>query len=69
MRTHWPSWRLRKHKNGTVSLFPSLWVSDVGCGSHFWVIKNSVLWSKSEFERLPTRLSLKGLRFDPPEQT
>ena len=45
MRSHRPSWRMRRHKDGKVSFFPSLWVSDDRCGSHFWIIKSSVLWA------------------------
>jgi hypothetical protein len=47
MRSHWPSWRLRTHRNGTISLFPSLWVSADRCGSHFWTLKNNVRWAES----------------------
>lgn len=47
MRSHWPSWRLRTHRDGTISLYPSLWVSQDRCGSHFWTIKNNVQWAES----------------------
>src|SRR4051812_28436079 len=34
-RARWPHWRLRRH-DGTISISPSLWVSEERCGSHFW---------------------------------
>jgi hypothetical protein len=43
MRSIYPHWRLRRH-NGTISLWPSLWVSAESCGSHFVLIDNRVLW-------------------------
>ena len=43
MRTIHPHWRLRRHK-GSVSLWPSLWVSPDQCGSHFKLVGNRVLW-------------------------
>jgi hypothetical protein len=49
MRTRRPFWRVRLHR-GTVSLLPSLWVSSDRCGSHFWLIRNRVVWAKSDSE-------------------
>lgn len=43
MRTIQPRWRLRKHI-AAISLFPSLWVSGDKCGSHFFLIRNTVRW-------------------------
>lgn len=43
MRSHTPHWKLRRHKD-SVSLWPSLWVSDDRCGSHFRLVSNRVLW-------------------------
>src|SRR3954464_15069357 len=31
-----PRWRIRVHRDGTVSLFPSIW-RRVGCHSHFFL--------------------------------
>ncbi len=39
-----PRWKLRKHKDDTVSLFPSLWMPSNQCGSHFWLLRNQVRW-------------------------
>lgn len=43
-----PYWRLRHHR-GAVSLLPSLWVPKDRCGSHFWLIRNRVLWAESDW--------------------
>jgi hypothetical protein len=42
-----PHWRLRQHR-GAISLLPSLWVSKERCGSHFWLIRNRVVWTASD---------------------
>jgi hypothetical protein len=47
MSTRRPFWRLRRHR-GTVSLLPSLWVSEDRCGSHFWLVRNRVVWARAE---------------------
>lgn len=46
MRSRRPYWRLRRYK-GTVSLYPSLWVSSEKCGSHFFLVRNTVRWVPS----------------------
>jgi hypothetical protein len=38
-----PSWRVRQHRNGTVSLLPSVWRT-VGCRSHFVLYKGRIVW-------------------------
>jgi uncharacterized protein DUF6527 len=43
MRSVHPHWRLRLHQ-GSLSLWPSLWVSSDRCGSHFILVRNRVLW-------------------------
>jgi hypothetical protein len=43
MKNYYPHWRLRRHKD-SVSLWPSLWVSNQRCGSHFRLVDNRVLW-------------------------
>lgn len=43
MRSKRPCWRL-KRKGNAISLFPSLWVSRDKCGSHFFLIRNTVRW-------------------------
>ena len=49
MRSRYPYWRLRRHGD-SISLSPSLWMSEETCGSHFWLKRNRVVWA--EFERL-----------------
>lgn len=41
-----PKWNLEKHKNGTVSLSPSIWRKK-GCCSHFFIEKGFVVWVKN----------------------
>lgn len=43
MRTVDPHWNLSMRR-GKVSLWPSLWVSEAKCGSHFWLTDNGVFW-------------------------
>ena len=38
-----PSWRVRRHRNGTVSLLPSVWRT-VGCRSHFILYQGRSIW-------------------------
>lgn len=38
-----PCWRLIKHRDGTVSLSPSIWRQG-GCLSHFFIRNNRVEW-------------------------
>ncbi len=40
-----PSWRVRRHRNGTVSLLPSVWRT-VGCRSHFVLYKGRIFWCR-----------------------
>jgi Family of unknown function (DUF6527) len=47
MRSRYPYWRVRKHA-GSISLSPSLWVSEELCGNHFWVKRNRVVWAEFE---------------------
>lgn len=43
MKTVQPHWDF-KHRNGTLTLQPSLWRSIETCGSHFFVEDNQVRW-------------------------
>jgi|GEM_PF-687880 hypothetical protein len=43
MRSRHPRWHLQL-KNGVISLWPSLWMTDKKCGSHFWIERNRVIW-------------------------
>lgn len=42
MRTAYPSWTARIHRDGRVSVTPS--VVSGRCGSHFWIRRSHVLW-------------------------
>ncbi len=41
-----PSWRVRRHRDGTVSLLPSVWRT-VGCRSHFVLYKGRIFWCRN----------------------
>lgn len=41
-----PSWRFREHRDGTVSLLPSVWRT-VGCRSHFVLYKGCIIWCRN----------------------
>jgi uncharacterized protein DUF6527 len=43
-----PVWRLTQ-SHGKVTLFPSLWVPETKCGSHFWIINSRVEWHVAPF--------------------
>lgn len=43
MKSIQPHWDL-EHRDGKLSLRPSLWRSADSCGSHFFVEKNQVRW-------------------------
>lgn len=38
------NWRLTLHRDGTVSLFPSVWRT-VGCRSHYWIRRSRLIWA------------------------
>ncbi|WP_394351957.1 DUF6527 family protein [Rhodocytophaga rosea] len=38
-------WKLKRHFNGDVTLFPSIWKSK-GCKSHFFIRKCKIVWVK-----------------------
>jgi hypothetical protein len=42
MASHYPRWSVEIHKDGTVSVMPS--VDAKTCGSHFWIRHNKVRW-------------------------
>ncbi len=45
-----PRWRIRDHRDGTVTLFPSVWRT-VGCRSHFFLRRGRVEWCSTwDFE-------------------
>jgi hypothetical protein len=38
-----PSWRVRRQRDGTISLLPSVWRT-AGCRSHFILHKGRIFW-------------------------
>ena len=41
-----PSWRVRRHFNGSVTLRPSIWRTR-GCRSHFFLRRGRIVWSRA----------------------
>src|SRR4051812_8880832 len=52
MRSKRPHWRVRRHLNGSITVMPSLWLSDDDCGSHFWIYRSRIVWV---YDRLRSR--------------
>jgi len=48
-----PSWRVRRQRDGTISILPSVWRT-VGCRSHFILHKGRIFWCRDMpyFDRL-----------------
>jgi hypothetical protein len=42
-----PLWKLREHKNGTVTLRPSVWRRK-GCHSHFFLRRGLIKWCQDD---------------------
>ena len=40
-----PCWRVTRHKNGSASLYPSVWRKK-DCNSHFWFKEGRVNWCR-----------------------
>lgn len=40
-----PSWSLQQNED-CLTLLPSLWMPKEGCGSHFWIVRNRVVWAR-----------------------
>jgi hypothetical protein len=38
-----PCWKVEEHKDGSVSLYPSVW-RKTDCRSHFWFKRGKVVW-------------------------
>lgn len=45
------SWRLEKHLENTVSLYPSIGNWNYACRSHYWITKNRIVWAAQMSER------------------
>ncbi len=41
-----PRWEIIRHKNGTISLHPSVWRTQ-GCRSHFFLREGRIIWCSS----------------------
>jgi hypothetical protein len=41
-----PSWIVRRHRDGTASLLPSVWRT-VGCKSHFVLYRGLIFWCRN----------------------
>jgi hypothetical protein len=44
LRDERPCWQVINHKDGTVSLYPSIWRKK-GCCAHFWFKKGKIKWA------------------------
>ena len=53
VRGHDSVWTYRIGRDGTVTLFPSVWKNQ-GCRSHFFVRKGVLIWAHN-FTRYPLR--------------
>jgi hypothetical protein len=51
-----PCWSVRKHRNGSVTLMPSVWRTK-GCRSHFFIRNSRVVWCRfdSDLSSAPSR--------------
>lgn len=43
MKSHHPHWNI-SYQSEKISLYPSIWLSEDKCGSHFWLKKNKIIW-------------------------
>ena len=50
-------WELTEHKNGTISLTPSIYMKALDCGCHYWFKRGHVHWIKSR-RWLPLKKSI-----------
>jgi hypothetical protein len=44
-----PYWHLTQYKDGTASLYPSVW-RKMDCQSHFWFLRSRVHWFREKNE-------------------
>lgn len=42
MSSHHPHWTCERHRDGTLTVQPSVDATD--CGSHFWIRQNKIHW-------------------------
>ncbi len=38
-------WSLAEHKDGTVTLYPSVWMKTLDCNCHYWFKKGRIIWT------------------------
>jgi len=46
-------WRITEHKDGSLSLMPSVHIIDSSCGCHYWLKKGHIVWSEVPPFRVP----------------
>lgn len=44
----WERWQITEHKDGTLSLHPSIWMRNFDCGCHYWFKKGCIIWTKQQ---------------------
>ena len=44
-----PGWELQEHRDGSLTLWPSVHVTGLPCRSHYWVRKGRVRWTAPEW--------------------
>ena len=49
-----PRWRAILHKNGTLTLHPSIWRTK-GCQSHFFIRRGRIIWARARIDVVPAR--------------
>lgn len=40
-----PHWQVIRESDGTISVYPSIDVTSLGCGAHFWIKQSKVVWA------------------------
>lgn len=50
-----PRWRFHEHTDGTLSLHPSIHVTTLPCGCHYWLRRGRVLWHEAPAVLVPRR--------------
>ena len=48
MTSHSPHWRMIRHRDGSISFRPSVWLDNGRCGSHFILSRGRVVWCRFE---------------------
>lgn len=48
-------WAITEHSNGRISLSPSVHVTGLPCGCHYWLRKGRIVWSEAPPLFVPER--------------